>query len=98
MRGANSSVALPREESGSELGPKPHLLGQHEEPRHGGHVALPLCDQLGVDSGCQGREGGVQPEGGSNEHAEHLPLVGQLDDIITHLVWGGEFAWRRREG
>lgn len=79
------------------------LLGQNQEAGQCGHVPSPLADELGIQNAGEGREGHLFFIGGSNEHAESVPMVGQFQDVVVMAVGGGELScedtrWRIGNG
>ena len=52
------------------------LLGQNQEAGQSGHIPFPLADELSIQNAGEGRERHLFLIGGSNEHAESVPVVG----------------------
>lgn len=59
-----------------------YSLGQNHLHPLGHHHTHPAVDGLGADVGDDGRQGGGALGGQSNQHADALSMVGQLDEVV----------------
>lgn len=73
------------------------LLGQNQEAGQPGHIPFPLADELSIQNAGEGRERHLLLIGGSNEHAESVPVVGQFQDVVVTAVGGGKLSWERHQ-
>ena len=73
------------------------LLGQNQEAGQSGHIPFPLADELSIQNAGEGRERHLFFIGGSNEHAESVPVVGQFQDVVVMAVRGGKLSWERHQ-